>query len=78
MALELAVSAVVATAVVINPLGNRTSMAYDLDGRRILVRDAEEHVTTTVYDLADRVLATVDALGHQVTNIYNAMAGQHL
>ena len=39
----------------VDPLGNRTTYAYDSQNRQIAVTDALGHVSTTVYDTAGNV-----------------------
>jgi YD repeat-containing protein len=56
----------------IDPLGNRTSLAYDSAGRPIRRQNPLGKIVTNVYDNAGRQVAPIDPLGHRITNVYDA------
>jgi YD repeat-containing protein len=57
----------------IDPLGNRTSFAYDLLNRLTQEQDALSDISTVVYDADSNVIAAVDPLGHRTSYGYDAI-----
>jgi YD repeat-containing protein len=58
-------------------LGQRSTLAYDLAGQQVSVRDANNNVTSSVHDAAGRNVATVRPSGQRTTQVFDA-AGQRI
>ena len=51
----------------INPLGDRTTFAYDALDNRLRTTDPLGNISTTVYDSVNRPIASIDPLGDRLT-----------
>ena len=55
----------------IDPLGNRVSYTYDVDGRLIRTTNPIGAITTQVFDANSRLIATIDPLGLRNSYAYD-------
>ena len=60
----------------INPLGHRTSYAYDAFSNQIRVQDPLGNITTSVFDSQKRLKATINVLGQRTSYAYNGAGSQ--
>ena len=51
----------------INPLGLRTTYAYDVNSQLLRVQDPLGHITTTLHDSMNRLTAQIDPVGNRTS-----------